>query len=173
MFGIYINEIGYGDHQVIKPYLTRPNDELVLCHCVFEANNGSINCDISHSLKAIKRKAFVPFVSSSDHDCAAVIYVIDKLQESMTIEIDFSNCSVQEEQIARLADALAKNGTNVKVMEPDLKRNKLTNLSVLNLFQRASCAFSLFKYFILVTIALELGELNSFQYSHCSMDYHC
>ena len=162
MFGIYFNKIGHGDHQAIKPYLMHPNDELVLCHCVVEANNDSISCDISRSLKATRRKAFVPFISTSAHDCAAVIYVIDKLQESMSIEIDFSNCSVQEEQIARLADALSKNGANVKVMKLDLKGNKLRNLSMLNLFQRASCAFSMLKRLCLNNNRIGIGGTKFF-----------
>ena len=139
--------------------MSHHNDEVLLCHCALEAKNDNINSDISHSLKTIGHK--VAFESSSAHDCTAIIYVIDKIQESMTIKIIFSNCGVREDQITSLADVLANSG-NVQVRELNVKGNKLTSLSVLNLFQRASGAFQSLKYLHLSDNKIGVGNIKYF-----------
>ena len=173
IFSIYFNEVRESDHQIIKPYLRYPNDEVLVCHCAFEVKNDGINHDITRTLKAIRHNALISFLSNSTHDCAAIIYVIDKLQELVIIKVNFSDCSVQEELMTCLADALEKNGANVKVAELDLKGNKLTNLSVLNLFQRASCSFQSLENLRLSNNKIGIGSTNVFQRNHHSVDYHC
>ena len=63
------------------------------------------------------------------HDCAAVLYVIDNMQECSDLIIDFSNSGISENQIRTLTDVLAsKHGKlQVNLLVLDLSGNKLTD----------------------------------------------
>ena len=75
------------------------------------------------------------------HDCSAVIYAIAITQKSGVVNIDFSNCSIRENQVKMLADALASKCGSLQVRKLSLANNSLSDISIVQLFQRASTAF--------------------------------
>ena len=114
---------------------------LSLCHCAFEAQNNSVNEGVIRIL-INNSLLYVSFGSPrTAHDCAAVLYVIDNMQECSSLNIDFSNSGVSENQIRTLTDALASKHGKLQVKELNLRGNKLTDKSVSDLFHRASAAF--------------------------------
>ena len=106
---------------------------LSLCHCAFEAKNAIVNSE----LKLDHAWSF----TNNPHDCAAVLYVIDNIQQYSNLMIDFSYSNVREKQIRILADVLARKDRKVQVNALWLIGNKLTDKTVSYLFNRTSVAF--------------------------------
>ena len=118
--------------------------KLSLCHCAFEAQNNSINDRV---IQVLINNFCVNFGSPhTAHDCAAVLYVIDNMQQCSRLKINFSNSGISENQIRTLTDALASKHGKVQVETLDLRGNKLTDKSVSDLFHRASAAFQSLTY---------------------------
>ena len=112
---------------------------LSLCHCAFEAQNAIVNSEVQ--LDGVWNQPRNP------HDCAALLYVIDNMQECSDLKIDFNNCSgVKEKRIRILADVLARKDGKLQVKWLWLRGNKLTDKSVSYLFNRASAAFQSLTY---------------------------
>ena len=106
---------------------------LSLCHCAFEAQNAIVNSKVQ--LDGAYCQPHNP------HDCAAVLYVIDNMQECSELMIDFRNSGVRQKQIKILADVLARKYGKLQVKWLWLIGNKLTDKTVSYLFNRASAAF--------------------------------
>ena len=115
-------------------------NKLSLCHCAFEAQNNSTNDKVIQVLTDNPSLFGGDFGSPrTAHDCAAVLYVIDNMQECSRLKIDFSGIS--ENQIRSLTDVLASKHGKLQVESLNLSGNKLTDKSVSDLFHRASAAF--------------------------------
>ena len=116
-------------------------NELSLCHCAFEAQNNSINDKVIQVLTDNPSSSGVDFGSPrTAHDCAAVLYVIDNMQECDSLDIGFSNSGISENQIRTLTDIIASKHGKLQVKKLDLSGNKLTDKSVKDLFHRAASA---------------------------------
>ena len=112
--------------------------KLYLCHCAFEAQNNSINDRVIQILSNF----CVTFGSPrTAYDCAAVLYVLNNMQEYSRLHINFSKSGISENQIRTLTDVLASKLGKLQVWRLDLSGNKLTDKSVGDLFHRASAAF--------------------------------
>ena len=120
-------------------------DALVLCHCAFEAKNQSISNQIIQHLTKLSNLLSISLTNSiiprTAHDCAAMIYVIDNIQECNDMEITFFNCHIRDTQIKALTDVLVGKQGKVQITKLDLRFNKLTDKGVGDLFNRASSAF--------------------------------
>ena len=154
-FGIYFQDskagVGEIDSQLAIHHLSHimliSDDFQGILHYAFEAGNIMI---VDKVLKFMIRKndtiseAYV-LIDFNDaitaHDCSAVIFVISNIEIPRYISIDFSNCGIRENQVKVLADALAIKHGNLQVKELSLADNGLTDISVSNLFCRASAAF--------------------------------
>ena len=153
LFGIcfsvtnYISQALDVKHVIQCVYLADPNNkysqsELSLCHCAFEAQNSSINNEVIQFITDNPSYSGVDFGHPrTAHDCAAVLYVIDNMQECSSLIINFSNSGISEKQIRTLTDVLASKHGKLQVKRLDLSGNKLTDKSVSDLFHRASAAF--------------------------------
>lgn len=150
-FGLYFNILKETENQEsldIKKAIEAfdpHSDALVLCHCAFEANNQSVNNEVIQRLAKLSDLLDMSLTNSmiprTPHDCAAVIYVIDKIQECRNMEITFFNCHVTDALIITLTDVLVKKHGKIQITELDLRFNKLTDKGVGDLFNRASLAF--------------------------------
>ena len=126
-----------------KSYDIADTGKLSLCHCAFEAKNNSVNDRVAQFLIA-NPSLFVDFgYPRTAHGCAAVLYIIDNMQECSRLEINFSNSGISENQIKTLTNVLASKHGKLQVKELYLSGNKLTDKSVSDLFHRASAAFQL------------------------------
>ena len=142
-FGIYFNVLKSNDWALIKPYLSSISiQNLVCCHCAFEAKNADIDDDII----GLFRNVFNFCHPHTAHDCTAVLYVINKMQKCPSVEISFGNCHISENQIRALTDSLASKDGKVQIKELDLSGNKLTYKSLDDLLHRASSAFQSLEY---------------------------
>ena len=106
---------------------------LSLCHCVFEAQNATVNSVVQ----------FDGYLGDTEnpHDCAALLYVIANMQECSNLAISFEDSGVRENQIKQLADVLASKHGKLQVGVLNLSGNKLTDKIVSYLFNKTSVAF--------------------------------
>ena len=117
----------------------RPNN-LLVCHCGFEAQNASVNNAViqflvNHNILFHRIGFGYPRTA---HDCAAMLYVIANMQEGDGIVINFANSGVRENQIKILVDLLANRAGKFQVTELYLSGNKLT-LPCLQALKEAIC----------------------------------
>ena len=151
-FGIYFNVLKSCDCALIKPYLSFiSNQKLVCCHCALEAKN----VDIEDDIIGLFRNEFNFCYPHTAHDCTAVLYVINKMQECPSVDISFGNCPVSENQIRALTDSLASKDGKVQIKDLDLSGDKLTYKSLDDLLHRASSAFQSLEYLTLRGYKLE------------------
>ena len=128
---------------------------LSICHCAFEAHNDIINNEVtcylvlvSHSVHSSSLNFGYPITA---HDCAAILYVIDKLQEyNGCMEIDFGNCGVRENQIRKFINILDKKKGKLHIIELNLNGSKMTvsGLQVLENAVRGNLFVNLEKLFL-------------------------
>ena len=120
-------------------------DALVLCHCAFEAKNNSVSNQIIQRLTKLSNLFSISLTKSiiprTAHDCAAMIYVIDNIQECSNMEITFFNCHIRDAQIKALTDVLVRKQGMLQITKLDLRFNKLTDKGIGDLFNRSSTAF--------------------------------
>ena len=161
-FGIYFQDfkVGFGeiDTQLATHHLSHimmiSDDCQGILHYAFEARNKMIVDNALEFVMLNKSDTISkPHIANSDihitfndavtaHDCSAVIFVIRNIEiPRYYVSVDFSNCDIQENQVKVLADALASKQGSLQVIELSLASNRLTDLSVSNLFCRASAAF--------------------------------
>lgn len=150
-FGLYFNVLKRVEDQepldVKKAIETFDphTDALVLCHCAFEAKNQSVSRKIiKHFTKLSDLLSFSLtncIVPKTAHDCAAVIYIVDNIQECDNIEITFFNCRVADALIITLADVLERKYGRLQITKLDLRFNRITDRGIRYLFSRASAAF--------------------------------
>ena len=150
-FGIYFNVLACNDCAPIKPHLSYIRNNLVHCHCAFEARNADIESNIIY----LFRQKFKIYSPHTAHDCAAILYVINKMQECPSVGIHFGNCHIGENQIRALSDSLASKNGKLQVVGLDLSGNELTYKDVDELLCRASSAFRSLKRLNLTGYKLE------------------
>ena len=124
------------------------DDVLSILHYAFEAGNRMITDKVVEFVLSnnIDDKGgdfiYITFNNlTTAHDCSAVIYAIANIQRSGFISIDFSNCSLRENQVQVLADALASKHGSLQVKKLSLANNSLADVSIIQLFERGSAAF--------------------------------
>ena len=116
--------------------------KLPLCHCAYEAQNNTVNDQVIQVLIHNASYFGVGFGSPhTAHDCAAILYVIDNVQECSSLNIYISNNCISDNQMKTLTDVLASKHGKLQVRRLYLSGNKLTDKSVSDLFHRASAAF--------------------------------
>ena len=105
-------------------------DILSLCHCAFEGHS-NLTCNqltqylVSHSKSSHLNKIGDPRTA---HDCTAVLFTISNIhvQGSVTMEIDFENCGLRENQMKNLLDVLAHAEGKLQITNLNLSGNRLT-----------------------------------------------
>ena len=159
-FGLYFGDPKVSKHldvKIIIQYLSDINkavhETLLLCHCAFEANNNSVvNNEVIQCLKNYSplylrqfegffHSTVIRFDPHTAHDCAAMLYIIAKMQDCSSIEINFSNSGVTGDQIRMLTDVLASKKGTLQITKLDLNGINLTDSCMNDLFQRASSSF--------------------------------
>ena len=123
------------------------DDYLSILHYAFEAGNKiiageAIEFVVSHVDATAGDNIDITFDGlTTAHDISAIIYAIANIQRSGVINIDFSNCSIREKQVTMLADALVSKCGSLQVKKLFLANNNLSDISIIELFEKASAAF--------------------------------
>ena len=125
------SRVNIGDVKMAMQYVGELS--LRLCHCAFEAKNAIVNSELK-----LDHAQSHP---SNPLDCAAVLYVIDNMQECSGLSINFNYSGVREKQIRILANVLARKDGKLQIECLRLCGNKLTDKTVSYLFNIASAAF--------------------------------
>ena len=143
-FGISKFESSKNSLPVQEEIINSKIDSLTLCHCALEASDTDASYKIVSALqKTLSRGIYLGGLRPrSEHDCAAVMYVITNTQEGSGVLIDFRDCGLGEKQLTALADALANKEGKLAVKELDISGCNLTDKGVTDLFHRASNAFN-------------------------------
>ena len=97
------------------------------------------------------------------HDCAAILYAIDKMQEyNGCMEIDFGNCGVRENQIKKFMNILDNKKGKLRIMELNLNGSKMTvsGLQALENAVRGNLFVNLEKLFLAASLTQD-AETNA------------
>ena len=139
-FGIYFKILGCSDFALVKPCLSNIGSFLNHCHIAFESRNGDID---TNTFSLLRKIGFTHCHPSTAHDCAAILYVMDKMPKCYRINIYFGNYHVTENQIRTLTNSLVRlsKTDRLRIEKLDLNSNQLTYASVEDLLIRASSAF--------------------------------
>ena len=148
--GTYVNEISHVSVDVIvhaiqmlsKLHLSS-GDGYILCNYSLEAKNEATNREVVKVLSTIDSSgsASLHFGHSHNaHDCIAMMYVIENLEKQCSVEINFQNCNLKVKQVLKLASALGSRSNKVQVKGLDLSDNGLSDLVVVDFFDRAVAA---------------------------------
>ena len=71
-----------------------------------------------------------------------MIYVIGRMKQKCTLEINFQNCKLKAGQISELASALESRSKVVQVQGLDLSHNNLNDSTAIDFFSRATAALN-------------------------------
>ena len=114
---------------------TLSNQCLVLSHCALESKND----DVSSTVAMMCNGCFYP---RTPHDCVAVFHVISHIPSYCSLYIYMQGCELDNEQLRGLIEPLRKAEGELQVKELDLDGNNVTNDGIIDLFGKASVAFS-------------------------------
>ena len=143
-FGIFFNMTKYNNcFSNIKPYLSYVGSvykkhydyqrfNLLLCHSAFEAKNVAMYDGVIQAFMRNANGSVILGGSHSAHDCAAVIDVINHMQDDRVF-IYFQNCGLRQDQVKRLGEVLLSH-KELWVNELKLNGNKLETVE--SLFSR-------------------------------------
>ena len=143
--------------QMLSKWHHSCNDEYLLSHYSFEANNETVNCEVVKALitKKSSTSMTLHFGHSPNthgcvntHDCVAMIYVIEKIMQQCSMEINFQDCNLKTMQILKLKQALGSRSNKVQVKGLNLSDNRLDNSAVVGFFGAASALLALEKLFL-------------------------
>ena len=159
-FGITNTEPGRFIHQLIDSVSTTTtlsqyihHYTIPLCHFAFESTSEEVTDAVISSLSVnyttslsnnVRYSHNIMFseLPSNAHDCAAMIYVLARVQDNNEIVIKFEDAGVTEGQIKTLTDILSSRGGGLRVTNLNLAHNELTDECVSDLFSRAPASFS-------------------------------
>ena len=102
---------------------------LSLCHCAFEAQYDLINDQLAQYL--VSHPSSFSFVlmcriigfgyPRTAHDCSAILYTIANIQECASMEINFINCGIRENQVKQFIDILANKKGKSQIVTLNLR----------------------------------------------------
>ena len=118
-----------------------------LCLLSLESKNEIVNREVVKSLHA--PGSTIMLHSRNAYDSMAMIYVLEKIEQQCTVEINFQNSKLRAMQVSKLANVLSNQSKWIKVKGLDLSDNGLNDSVVVNFFNRsASTLRSLEKLFL-------------------------
>ena len=111
---------------------------LTQCHCAFEAQNQIIDSEVTYEAEELN--------PSTAYDCMAIAHVIANSQTSEPLEIDFSNCSLDDDVVTSIANVFNLTKLdNLQVKQLIVEENRLSGIGVACLFDEAPLLFSSLK----------------------------
>ena len=118
---------------------------LTLLHCAYEAKDEDVTAFIR---EACKDGTYLR--PHSVFDCSAISYIIGScaIESAKPLNLNYSNCGIEDKQVVALADSLNKHG-KLQIISLDLRNNKLSEKSIAYLFHKCSGAFTIMKYLYL------------------------
>ena len=153
-FGVYFSAVVDIDHDLIKQCIQMlaakhisSGEGYIFCHYLFEAKNKIVSDEVINAFITTKRQspACLPFVYFGNphtaYDCAAILYFIAQIEQIISIEINFRNCCLRDEQLSELASTFAYKRGVLQVKGLDLSENKFTDEIVVDLFTKAATSF--------------------------------
>ena len=152
--GIYFSEITTFDQdfikhciQILAAKLISSGEGYMFCHYSFEAKSKIVSNEVVKVFTTTKRRstANLPLIHfgnpRSAHDCAAILYLIAKIEQKSSVDINFRNCCLRNKQLGELATELARKQHLLQLKALDLSENQLSDEVVIYFFNEASTTF--------------------------------
>lgn len=118
--------------------------DVSLLHYAYEAKDDNAAATIAKEV--CKETVFLrPY---STYDCSVLTYIIDNYTLECTAFLNYSNCGIDDKHIVALADSLGRHET-LKILSFDLRNNKVSEQSVVYLFNKSPGVFATLKYLYL------------------------
>ena len=116
---------------------------LMLCHCSLESSCDIVCSKIARQINGqFDDYIYMDSMGDNRHDCVAVLQVLRYTSHCSCLNIFLSNCTINDDLLKELADILCTTGRELQARDLSLKRNKLTDEGVTNLFDKASSPLS-------------------------------
>ena len=146
--GSYSRKVVCLDDEVVDRFLMTNCNKLLshvpqmFCHCSLESMNNTIGLKIA---KQINGK-FGRFLASTPYDCVAVFHVLRHTSHCFNMRIKLNHCGLTDKLLKELTDILSSAGSELQIGELNLNGNKISDNSIIDLFNRASASFSNLKF---------------------------
>ena len=154
MFGLgckkedsYSSKVICLDDEVVDQFLSMKSDvmdrakRLMLCHCSMESLNHTVHSKISNEICG-QFKGFRSTTAHIPHDCVAVFHVLRHTSHCSDVNINLSDCGLNDKLLMELTDILSRAGGRLRFKKLSLRGNKLTDKGITDLFNRASASLS-------------------------------
>ena len=152
------------------------NNDYLLCHCSFEAKWKLVNNEIVNSLSSTKDESLPLTLYFSNacnaHDCIAMIYVIESIDQQCLVRINFQKCNLRYQHINELAGALCFRASNIQVKELDLGDNVLDDSTVADFFYKAAATLQYLEVLSLRSCGIENEAVNAIMNVFASFSSH-
>ena len=162
----YIDEVFHVNLEIIVKVIRMVSkmhqlEKHLLCHYSLEAKNELVHREVVKALHTGKGSPLCLGHSHDAHDCNAMIYVIENVEEQCSMELNFQGCNLSTNQIIRLGSAIGEKSQCICVNGLNLSGNKLSDSTAIVVFNRAAASFKQLKMLILSNCDLKTDGINA------------
>ena len=131
----------------------------LLCHYSLEAKNKLVHREVVKALRVGNDSPICLGHSYNAHDCIAMMYVLENVEEYCSVELNFQGCNLSVNQIIRLASAVGEKSQLICVNGLNLSGNKLDDSTAVLIFSRAAASFKRLKMLVLSNCDLKIHSI--------------
>ena len=132
------------DH-FLKTEYSSSHTPLMFCHCSLESLNNIACLKIAKQINGRFKLGNNSSIAFTPHDCVAVFHVLRHTSHCFDMEIRLSDCGLTDKLLRKLTDILSSACGDLQVAELYLDSNKISDISITDLFSQASASFSSLK----------------------------
>lgn len=137
-----------------------------LCHYAFEAKNIAVTREVVKNLGSTivsskPENDVLQFHAHTAHDCNAMMYVMDELEQKFSVEINFEACHLNFRHISRLRSILECKSKTVLIKGLDLSCNVLDDAIMADFFHQATVALSSLEKLFLRSCGIGAKTMNA------------
>jgi Ran GTPase-activating protein (RanGAP) involved in mRNA processing and transport/preprotein translocase subunit Sec61beta len=151
--------------QMLSNLYQAGNNNYLLCHCSFEAKCKVVNDEIINALSSTKDKSLPMTLyfnnARNAHDCVAMIYVIESMDQQCCVRINFQKCNLRCQHVNELASVLSFRASNIQVKELDLSDNILDDSTLADFFHKAASTLQSLEVLSLRSCGVENKAVNA------------
>ena len=151
--GSYSRKVVCLDDAVVNGFtnLTHAYSQIVHCYCSLESLSSAVSYKIAKQVNGKFKLGHSRSIAATPFGCLAVFNVLHHTSHCSDMEIVLSDCGLTDKLLKKLTDILSSASDDLQITKLFLYSNKISDISITDLFSRASASFS----------SLELLDLSS------------
>ena len=148
--GSYSTRVICLDDRVVDRFTNLKYDyshvKLMHCHCSLESLSDIVCYKIAKQINGKFKLGHSLSMAATPFDCLAVFHVLHHTSYCFDVEIMLSDCGLTDKLIKKLTDILFSASGGLQVTKLSLDSNKLSDISISDLFSQASASFLSLKW---------------------------